>query len=54
MDEEVYTDGVQFHKIFMKTLFVGLLPIFDVRLGLVQFYLKSYLIFTQKSVEPFV
>lgn len=41
-------DSAQFYKISIKTLFIDLLPIFDDRLGLVQFYLKPYLIFTKK------
>lgn len=54
MDEVCADYSTQFYKLFMKTLFIGLLHLFDVRLGLVQFYLKPYFIFTQKSVEPFV
>lgn len=48
MDEVCTDDSAQFYKIVIKTLFIDLLPIFDVRLGLVQFHLKPYFIFTQK------
>lgn len=47
-DEVCTDDSAQFYKIFMKTLFIGLFPIFDVRLGLVQFVLKPYFIFNPK------